>query len=329
MVVPFKKKLSKRHSKQDTESGDQSAQIMDLFRKNFESQFGSIETGPIQSSKTKKFKSVEELDSDASENSDLGSSHSDSSFISAGEGESRDQASKKVTNAGSNSRTTLISSQNDLDQDSDGPQIVKFSGGSNQSDSVDDFMTVLSKKQQRKLFMSAKAPKSIDQAQLNAQSKIPESSESQEDLKNDLELNRLIKESQILAEAEKQSSHYSGADLSLDAEYNPKVRLKVLEMRLNEVGSKGKRSDMPMNIRKGIVAKKHEKQAKYDEYAREAGIVQARKSRGDSNKSQKRRQRGLQIQTVGKSTRHGHVVSSREIAARTAKRNDRRKKRRS
>jgi hypothetical protein len=314
MVIPTRTKVSKRPTDKGNKSLEESDEVLDLFRKNFESQFGSVDNVPVRNIKTQEQSSEDGL----SENSDSGESFKAFSDRETSYGNSKKARSISIAS------TQMFDS--DSDSQSDGPQIVKFSAKKSNSVAEDDIMSRLTEKRQRKLFMSAKAPKTVEQTELLTRAQAATATaESQEDLKNDLELNRLIKESRILAEAENQVSHYSGAEISLDAEYNPKAKLKILEMRLDEIGSKRKRSEtIPMNIRKGIVAKKHERQAKYDEYAKEAGIVQARPIK--SGKNSQRRVRGLQIQTVGKSTKHGHIVSSKEIAERTTKRVDKRKR---
>lgn len=259
--------------------------VLDIFRRNFEAHFGSIDHMPVRSKES--IEDIAEKDSD-SEDSFRGFSDEESCSDEKSSGE-------------------------------DSPVVVKFSDRK----ADDDSMSQLAKKQQKKLFISSKAPKFESTAATVSK---PAKPESIEDLKNDLELNRLIKESHILAEAERHG-HFTGADISLDAEFNPKAKLKVLEMRLDEIGSKKKTESIPMHICKGIVNRKQEKQAKYEQYAKEAGIVLAWPTK-TSKKAVQRRERGLQIQTVGRSTKHGHIISAKEIEERSAKRQKRAKARR-
>lgn len=169
-------------------------------------------------------------------------------------------------------------------------------------------------KQEMKLFMSTKAPLQEAPAEPKRRSRATQPSEDeQHNLENDLALQRLIKESHILAEA-----GLSGVDLSTGI--TGKARHKTLQSRLDDLGlKKSKPETMPMNIRKGMVSKQKRRHENYVERAKEAGIILARpakKSAGEEGGKKRvvKRERGLKIASVGRETKHGLIISKSEIA---------------
>ncbi|KAG7883299.1 hypothetical protein KL937_000472 [Ogataea polymorpha] len=165
------------------------------------------------------------------------------------------------------------------------------------------------------------------------------SKSDEEDIKNDIALERLLSESHILADT--RGSIYSGADLTLQTldHENPvgNARVKALNSRIQkvaEVNGNGKKKleKMPMEMRKGMIKAHLRKVEKYEREAKDAGIVLAKKKKeefrqlsdrgvtsistriGKGIKKDKRiRDRGLKINTVGKSTRNGLVLSQKDI----------------
>lgn len=178
------------------------------------------------------------------------------------------------------------------------PEVVTFTGTASSSSEP-------MSKRERKLFMTSTAPKKEIKEPPKSRKKKDVDPESVE---NDLALQRLISESHILAEA----NDYTGADISLDFDPIGKSRIKALDSRMHTLtGKTQKAQKMPMKMRQGVEAKRKERQDKKEKEAREAGIVLARKAK--VKKSTTKRDRGLKIASVGKSTGHGIVVSERDI----------------
>lgn len=157
---------------------------------------------------------------------------------------------------------------------------------------------------ERRRFMSSGAPKKAGKADTPKRTK-----DDEEDLKNDLELQRLIEESHILHEQQE----FTGADISVGdpMESIGKNRIKILEARLAKAGGKKKVEKMPMAIAKGVKAKAKERAETHKSRAREAGIVLAHEKKV---RKQRVHDRGLKINSVGKATAHGVSVSERDIA---------------
>lgn len=181
------------------------------------------------------------------------------------------------------------------ESEEDGPVTAKHTETSSSS--------VLSSVERRR-FMVSGAPKKAGKADKPKKTK-----EDEEDLKNDLELQRLIEESHILHEQQE----FTGADISIGdpMESIGKNRIKILEARLAKAGGKKKAEKMPMAIAKGIKAKAKERSEAHKSRAKEAGIVLAHEKKV---RKQRVHDRGLKINSVGKSTAHGVSVSQRDIA---------------
>ena len=178
--------------------------------------------------------------------------------------------------------------------------------------------------------------------------------DEEENIRNDLELQRFLRESHILSAFGQNS--VSGVNLTLngmgqegdDIDYHDdqiigKARLRTLEMRLKSlarVNGDSRKIDklekMPMNLRKRLVANHQRRIAKYEQEARDAGIVLSKVKKGEFRKigssykgdiekrigssiknktaeRNKRRDRGLKINSVGKNTKHGLVISKEEL----------------
>ncbi|KAH3666243.1 hypothetical protein OGAPHI_004432 [Ogataea philodendri] len=163
--------------------------------------------------------------------------------------------------------------------------------------------------------------------------------EDKDDIKNDIALDRLLNESHILAET--RAKAYSGADLTLETldHENPtgKARVKTLQNRLQKVsevnGKDGQKLEkMPMNMRKGMVKAQLQRIEKYEREAKDAGIVLAKKKKGEFRqiggrgtksidtrigkgikKDHRIRDRGLKINSIGKSTRNGLIISQKDV----------------
>ncbi|KAG5362356.1 hypothetical protein CJU90_5058 [Yarrowia sp. C11] len=205
----------------------------------------------------------------------------------------------------------------------EGPVIVRFTGSDR---STRDF----NEKAEKKRFMSKKTPLSEVQKEekekllMETQRRVPktkeEEEEEKEDLQNDVALQRLINESSILHSQAAQSS-FSGADISfLDDGPIGKARLKTLTSRIESLGGKHipLQKNMPMLTRKMVNEKFQNKVKAEQQHAQEAGIILAKTAPVDNRfsirkKKVVKRDRGLKINSVGKSTAGGIKLSKHEI----------------
>lgn len=145
------------------------------------------------------------------------------------------------------------------------------------------------------LFKSTKPPSAVNKQVSTAKPRQPEQVGSEEaatdteNLKKDLALQRLLKESHLL---ESQSS------LSLSGQN----RHKAFDLRLQDLGSKSSiytQQKMPLAQRKGIIAKAAERDESRRREAKENGIVLENAVKG-KKKTEVRRQRGIGAPSVGK-----------------------------
>ena len=108
-------------------------------------------------------------------------------------------------------------------------------------------------------------------------------------LKHDIDLQRLLKESHLLEQAKASSTPGSH-------------RHKAVDMRMQSLGSKGSmfhQEKMPLAHRKGILAKSAGQEAIRRKEAQENGIILERAS-GKSRPDEGRRERGVDVPAVGK-----------------------------
>ncbi len=178
----------------------------------------------------------------------------------------------------------------------------------------------------------------------------------EENVKNDLQLQRLLDESHILNGGnQSHEQRYSGAELTLESmalegDTIGSSRVRTLNERMKKLSeingvSSRKLENMPMGIRKGMIRAQMKRISKYEEEAREAGIILSKKKKGefrkihDSGSSSfterigtgikkqvRLRDRGLKINSVGRATSHGVILSKHDVAKITG--GDRKKKRR-
>ncbi|KAK9456364.1 hypothetical protein V1511DRAFT_497311 [Dipodascopsis uninucleata] len=222
------------------------------------------------------------------------------------------------------------------ESDDDAPLVVRFDG------SKTEVMRAAPTPRDRKNFMSQKAPKSDltlereEAKKQNVKSK-KELEEDKANLKHDVELQRLITESHILSQAYQKN----GIEF-LDMSFDPigKARLKTLKSRIDTLAlrSGGKfesgkkdyysvnpqvlndhqkeqfnKEKMPMSMRRGIVKKGSERREKYVKQAKEAGIVLPKSAR-ERKKASSKRDRGLQVQSIGKFTKSGLQLNKNDVA---------------
>lgn len=167
---------------------------------------------------------------------------------------------------------------------------------------------------------------------------------SAEELKEDIDLQRLLNESHILKNlADERRNTASGAELTLRTLNDPvigKARVRTLDARMEQISSvNGDQKKlhhlekMPMKIRQGMIKAQKARIAKHEQEARENGIVMSVNKKGQFRKldndrafiskdkligkgsiRKKSKDRGLKVQSVGRSTPNGLVLSSKDIA---------------
>lgn len=123
-------------------------------------------------------------------------------------------------------------------------------------------------------------------------------------LKNDLELQRLISESHILDASKR--------------DQNTSYRPRILDMRLRSLGSKKsflEQEKMPMSHRKGITAKGAERELRRRQEAKENGIILEKAKRPEkSAATEAKRLRGVGGPSVGRFKGGTLSLSKRDVA---------------
>ncbi|KAG0635169.1 hypothetical protein HOY80DRAFT_1025279 [Tuber brumale] len=159
-----------------------------------------------------------------------------------------------------------------------------------------------------KSFMSSKPPLPTSSS-TTLPTKSKKSSDDEEDprseaemLKNDLALQRLLRESHLLDST------------SGKLEATGKNRLKALESRIQALGGKDItiQKKVPMAIRKGIAAAREERELKRRKNAKEAGIV-LEKDTTRKKISKKRQNRGGFGPSIGRFKGGALVLSKRDV----------------
>ncbi|XKU28509.1 pre-rRNA processing and 40S ribosomal subunit assembly [Saccharomyces cerevisiae] len=316
---------------------------MELQRKAFESQFGSLESMGFED-KTKNIRTeVDTRDSSGDEidNSDDGSDFKDGTIESSN---SSDEDSGNET-AEENNQDSKPKTQ---------PKVIRFNGPS------DDYVPPSKKTQ--KLLRSGKTLTQINKKLESTEAKEEKEDETleAENLQNDLELQQFLRESHLLSAFNNggSGSTNSGVSLTLqsmgggnddgivyqDDQVIGKARSRTLEMRLNRLSRVNGHQDkinklekVPMHIRRGMIDKHVKRIKKYEQEAAEGGIVLSKVKKGQFRKIEStykkdierriggsikardkekatKRERGLKISSVGRSTRNGLIVSKRDIA---------------
>lgn len=160
----------------------------------------------------------------------------------------------------------------------------------------------------RKAFMSSKPPPSEIPSRKQTRSEAPDDAEDtaeKANLKNDLALQRLLKESHLLNPNSANKASFTTEGRS---------RLTSLDMRLQDLGAKSsalRQEKMPMSQRKGIADKKAQRETSRRKEAAANGII-LEKTRTTA-KVQKRRERSIGGPTVGKFQRGALKLSSRDV----------------
>ncbi|KAL2814635.1 hypothetical protein BJX63DRAFT_195928 [Aspergillus granulosus] len=263
---------SKRDKKEQTREESPTAtetNAQDIFRKFFEAQFEPLEA---------------QGHSTTSDESDSESDH----------------GSEDPEDSGSESEWSGIEGEN---SDENAPvEVVDYTAPSKKTDPLMD-------KRARKAFMTAKPPSlatelasTTDHAKKGADEDDDKDTETM-NLKNDLALQRLLKESHLL-------------DSASDLAPTGKNRHKALDLRMQELGAKKSlyhQKNMPSSMRKGIKAKATSKEDKRRREARENGII-LEKPAPKTTTSSGRRERGVGGPSIGKFAGGTLNLSQRDIA---------------
>lgn len=311
-------------------SDDEYMKALEVQRRNFEAQFGSIEEMGFKDKSKQEGGSSDEPD-EQDEQDEL-------------ESEDEDMQFKGFDDESSSSDSELESEEEE--EEAPKPKVIKLTDTYHQP--------IISKKDQKKL-RSGRAPtlaeleqKRLEKEKISAKQARMNKKEDDENLENDIKLQRLLQESHILSK----QVEYSGADVTLQTldyeEPTGKARKKALTSRIRELSSVNsstnglpkKLEKMPMSMRKGMIQSREKKIAKYEQEAKDAGIILSKVKKGElrdldigrgstfasdrlgtgKKQVQRVRDRGLKINSVGKSTRNGLVISAEEISRINGKR---------
>ncbi|KAJ5955358.1 hypothetical protein N7501_009637 [Penicillium viridicatum] len=254
MVVKRKREttvVSKPKAKEDSPPPVDNAQ--DVFRRLFEAQFEPLDL-PASTAKS--------TNSDEEENED-----DDDSDISGSEGD--------------------WDGMSDISDESNQVEVVEHTDAyAAPEDRMD--------KKTWKAFMSGKLLSDLDKPSTEPE---PTSKKEEEEdahdsanLKHDLALQRLLKESHLLDSAD-------------DLAPTGKNRLKALDMRMQSLGAKTSlyaQTKMPTAHRRGIKAKAASKEDRRRQEAKENGIILEKPSKVQKSSNNGRRERGVTGSSVGK-----------------------------
>lgn len=315
---------------------DEYMKALEIQRRNFEAQFGSLESMGF-TDKTAQASDSDDSSSDDNDNDSDGSSSgsSDEEEDFGGFDSEYDSESENVDESRKRVQGKVTPSLNSVTK----PKVILL---------TELFTPAPVPKSNRKLARSGRVPtiqeQEEKQRQLNKLTKKQQqqaAKEDEENLENDLKLQRLLSESHILAH----NVEHSGADLTLQTiDYEAPVgnaRRRILDQRIRTAaainsatgGLPKSLEKMPMGMRKGMIRARDNRVAEYEREAKEAGIILSRVKKGElrnldqgrgatvssdrlgtGKKNAKRiRDRGLKIQSVGKSTRNGLRISQLEI----------------
>ncbi|KAM3417839.1 hypothetical protein BST61_g6060 [Cercospora zeina] len=243
-----------RSAKNENEPNEDDATARELLKKAFEAKFAPLEVQPIESSTPADSDDQDELDSDA---------ESDWSGLTGEEDEE------------------------------DGVEVIEH-----HVPTIDSIFDGSAKK-----FLSSKPP-TLGDGDEAATKKVSKSTklnpaDGEEDgtestnLKHDLALQRLLKESHLL-----DTSSFSSSTTP-----EGKSRVKALDMRLQDLGAKTsalQQAKMPMHMRRGISGKAASREASRRKEAAENGVILERARMNAPKSQQKRRERGVGGIGIGK-----------------------------
>lgn len=243
-------------------SGSDDQDMQELFRRAFEKKFKPLDVEPVKP-KAKAAPKIEEEDED---NDDQEEEEDDWSGLS--------------------------------DSDSNHVQVVEY------RDTARDSADEATLKAQKRAFMSSKPPTSSNantSSKLATNKRPPTTTDDDAgdsaNLKNDLALQKLLRDSHIL------SASSSGASTPTTLLTTGAARHRSTDLHLQSLGAKGSvftQKKMPMAQRKHMVSKAKLGEQKRRHDAREAGIILEKEKRVASAERERRRERGVGGPSVGK-----------------------------
>ncbi|CAK3832939.1 uncharacterized protein RCC_07684 [Lecanosticta acicola] len=200
----------------------------------------------------------------------------------------------------------------DSEDEEDGSDWSGLSGGEEEVEIVEHANPERSRGEELRLsknkFMSSKPPTLEDEVQAPRTNVKTTSTEADgteaANLKNDLALQRLLKESHLL----------NPSSFSASSDPEGKGRLKALDMRLQDLGAKTsalEQEKMPYSHRRGIKAKSASREANRRREAAENGIILERAK--STPRAQPKRDRGIGGPGVGKFRGGTLQLSSRDL----------------
>ncbi|ODV58256.1 Faf1p ASCRUDRAFT_77962 [Ascoidea rubescens DSM 1968] len=310
--------------------------LLEIQRKNFEAQFEPVDFG----FKNNDSSHTESLSSNDESSDEQDNTTDDNSFLSDSI-ESEDEEFKGFDD---------VVPEKSIQKQQYKPVVVKFNDNQNR--------TIVSK-EDKKLSKLGRIPdiNTINkQKTIKSINKLEESIKSEdvnemENLKNDVQLQKLLSESHILSSGIL-SNTYSGVDVTLktinenfhDGQPVGKLKLKAMHQKLSnlsEDSSRKKLDKVPMKIRKEMKKKQIQRIQNHESMAKEGGIVLAKNKKYElrdldlSNSSKitlksdkigkytlgkkqlkeknKVRSRGLKINSLGKFTKNGLQLSKKDI----------------
>ncbi|GIZ47781.1 hypothetical protein CKM354_001086400 [Cercospora kikuchii] len=255
-----------RSVKQEREPDEDDATARELLKKAFEAKFAPLEVQPIESSTAADSDGQNEDDSDA---------ESDWSGLTGEDEEDRVEVIEHTV-----------------------PTIDSIFDGS------------------AKKYLSSKPPTLGDdeesatkQASKSNKSKTGDGEEDGSEatnLKHDLALQRLLKESHLL----------DASSFSSSTAPEGKSRVKALDMRLQDLGAKTsalQQDKMPMHIRRGISGKAASREASRRKEAAENGVILEKARMNAPKAQQKRRERGVGGVGIGRMSGSTLKLSDRDV----------------
>lgn len=327
--------MSIENGENDSES--EFEQQLQLQRLAFERQFGTLEEMGFEDATKNAESEEEEEEADASSSEDL----EDKLSLNNHSSDDNEQDSENEVSVGSTTRrhkNLNIAAETNKQK---GPKVISF-GDALQND-VDNGSRIkltesIIKKMQNK--NKPQPPKKRNAAE-EASDKEEEEAE-RKNMQNDIELQNFIRDSHLL-------NSFGGSDVNSSSDVVGKARMKVMESQMknlvsqnNHISQKNKNrlvdglEKVPVNIRKGMITKHMKRISKYEEDAKDNGIVLAKQAKGSYrkleftykkdierrigkgikskiNKAPVIRDKGLRISAVGRSTRNGLIISKNDI----------------
>ncbi|KAG0666955.1 pre-rRNA processing and 40S ribosomal subunit assembly [Maudiozyma exigua] len=314
-------------------------------RRAFEAQFGSLESMGFED----KVKEKADESSESEESEEIECKNNDSTVNSESEDEESEVEECIIPKYKENSNASTSKS---------GPRVIKFNEPMDTYTEVDkkEQKRIRSGKTLRQLAEADERRQIIEDKKTKGAKNVDDNDE--ENLENDIELQRFLKESHLLSafnQPGSDSNETSGVDLTLkslkddnvvyqDDQMLGKSRMRTLEMRLGQLSQTnghskklGKLEKVPMNIRRGMIDKHVKRIKQYEQDAVDGGIILSKVKKGQFRKiestykkdierrigqsiktqdkeRQTKRQRGLKIQAVGRSTRNGLIISKEDIS---------------